>query len=63
MDRRDFLATTAVAVSSLAVRAAAAATEGPFGATATPVPIPAGQGLPLGPLSTRYLEQHPHRLI
>jgi hypothetical protein len=37
---------------------AAAATEGPFGATATPVPVPPAQGLPLGPLSTLYPDTH-----
>jgi hypothetical protein len=44
MDRRAFLATSAVTASGLALRAAAAATEGPFGATATPVPVPPAQG-------------------
>jgi gluconolactonase len=55
MDRRFFLAASVVTASGLALRAAAAATEGPFGATATPVPVPPAQGLRLGPLpSTRY---------
>jgi hypothetical protein len=45
MDRRAFLAASAVTASGLALRAAAAATEGPFGATATPVPMPPAQGL------------------
>jgi hypothetical protein len=59
MDRRAFLAASAVTASGLALRAAAAATEGPFGATATPVPVPPAQGLPLGPLpSTRYPDTH-----
>jgi gluconolactonase len=59
MDRRFFLAASAVTASGLALRTAAAATEGPFGATATPVPVPPAQGLPLGPLpSTRYPDTH-----
>src|SRR5258708_40239272 len=59
MDRRAFLAASAVTASGLALRAAAAATEGPFGVTATPVPVPPAQGLPLGPLpGTRYPDTH-----
>jgi hypothetical protein len=46
MDRRAFLAGSAVTASGFAVRAAAAATEGPFGATAAPVPVPPAQRLP-----------------
>ena len=59
MDRRAFLAASAVTASGLALRAAAADTEGPFGATATPVPVPPAQGLPLGPLPrTHYPDTH-----
>ena len=58
MDRRAFLAGSAITASGFAVKGAAAATEGPFGATATQVPVPPAQGLPLGPLSTRYPDTH-----
>jgi SMP-30/Gluconolactonase/LRE-like region len=59
MDRRAFLAASAVTASGVALRAAAAATEGPFGATAIPVLVPPAQQLPLGPLpSTRYPDTH-----
>ena len=40
MDRRAFLTASAVTASGLAIRAAAAATEGPFGATATTLAVP-----------------------
>jgi hypothetical protein len=56
MDRRAFVAASAVTASGLALRAAAAATEGPFGATA--IPVPAAQELPLGPLPGS-LSRHP----
>ena len=59
MDRRAFLAASTVTASGLAVRAAAATNEGPFGATAIPVPVSPAQQLPLGPLpSTRYPDNH-----
>jgi gluconolactonase len=58
MDRRAFLAASAVTASGLAVRVAAAATEGPFGATAAPLPVVPTHRLPLGPLSTRYPDTH-----
>ena len=59
MDRRAFLAAATVTASGLAVRAAAATNEGPFGATAIPVPVSPAQQLPLGPLpSTRYPDNH-----
>jgi hypothetical protein len=58
MHRRALLTVSVVTASGLAVRVAAAATEGPFGTTATPVPVPPGQRLPLGPLSIRYPDAH-----
>lgn len=59
MDRRRFLATSAAAATVVAAKVAAAATEGPFGETAVPMPVPEGAELPLGPLpDSRYPDKH-----
>lgn len=59
MDRRKFLVTSAAAATVAVAKAASAATEGPFGETAVPLPVPRGQQLPLGPLpDTRYPDKH-----
>jgi gluconolactonase len=59
MNRRAFLAATAAAATTATVKVAAAATEGPFGETGIPLPVPRGEQLPLGPLpNTRYPDTH-----
>src|SRR6187402_754502 len=58
MDRRKFLAASTAAATVAVAKAASAATEGPFGETGVPLPVPHG-GLPLGPLpDTRYPDKH-----
>src|SRR5690349_21691 len=58
MDRRAFLAGSAAAAATLKA-AAAAETEGPFGETGVPTPVPPDQRLPLGPLpNSRYPDVH-----
>jgi gluconolactonase len=59
MNRRKFLATSAAAASVAIAKTAGAATEGPFGETGVPLPVPPDQLLPLGPLpNTRYPDPH-----
>ena len=59
MHRRAFLAASAATAAVVNLRVAAAATEGPFGATAAPLPVPQAEGLPLGPLpNSRYPDSH-----
>ena len=58
MQRRAFLAASAATVATINLRVASA-TEGPFGATAAPLPVPQPEGLPLGPLpNSRYPDSH-----
>jgi gluconolactonase len=57
MNRRAFLAGTATAATAITLKAAAAATEGPFGETG--VPLRGTERLPLGPLpGSRYPDPH-----
>jgi len=57
MHRRAFLAATAAAATTVGLKAAGAATEGPFGQTG--VPLRDSSPLPLGPLSgSRYPDPH-----
>jgi gluconolactonase len=57
MNRRTFLAATAAAATTVTLKAAGAATEGPFGQTG--VSLPDTAPLPLGPLSgSRYPDPH-----
>jgi len=59
MDRRKFLAASAAAATVAVAKAANAATEGPFGETGVPLPVPPSGQLPLGPLpDTRYPDKH-----
>ena len=59
MDRRKFLAASAAAATVAIAKAASAATEGPFGETGVPLPVPPSGQLPLGPLpDTRYPDKH-----
>jgi gluconolactonase len=60
MHRRAFLAASAATAAVVNLRVAATtATEGPFGATAAPLPVPQSEGLPLGPLpDSRYPDRH-----
>src|SRR5215213_3300168 len=59
MDRRNFLVASAAAATVAVAKAASAATEGPFGQMAVPVPVPPSGQLPLGPLpDTRYPDKH-----
>jgi gluconolactonase len=59
MHRRSFLAGTAAAATAATLQAASAATEGPFGATGVPLPVPPYQEKPLGPLpNSRYPDPH-----
>jgi gluconolactonase len=58
MNRRLFLAASAATATAATLRAAGGATEGPFGETAVPVPVPRWEK-PLGPLpNTRYPDVH-----
>src|SRR6266536_572719 len=57
MNRRAFLAGTAATATAVTLKAAAAATEGPFGETG--VPLRGTERLPLGPLpASRYPDPH-----
>jgi gluconolactonase len=57
--RRAFLAASAATAAVVNLRVTAAATEGPFGATAAPLPVPPPQALPLGPLpNSHYPDSH-----
>ena len=60
MNRRAFLAASAsTAATAATLKLASAATEGPFGETGVPDPVPQYRELPLGPLpNTRYPDQH-----
>jgi gluconolactonase len=59
MKRRAFLAASAAAATAVTLKVAAAATEGPFGATAAPLPVTGSDRLPLGPLpNSRYPDSH-----
>jgi gluconolactonase len=59
MNCRAFLATSAAAATATTLKVAAAATEGPFGETAVPLPVPGYERLPLGPLAdSRYPDKH-----
>src|ERR1051325_3600444 len=59
MDRRTFLAASAAAATAAVTSAASAATEGPYGHTAVPLPVPPSGQPPLGPLpDTRYPDTH-----
>ena len=59
MNRRAFLATSAAAATATTLKVAAAATEGPFGETGVPLPVPGFERLPLGPLpNSRYPDVH-----
>ena len=59
MDRRAFLTASAAAATAVTLKVAAAASEGPFGATAAPLPVPQAEKLPLGPLpNSRYPDGH-----
>jgi gluconolactonase len=59
MKRRAFLAASAATATAVTVKLAAAATEGPFGATAAPLPVSGSDRLPLGPLpNSRYPDTH-----
>lgn len=57
MNRRAFLAGTAIGATAITLQAATAATEGPFGQTG--VPLRGTDRLPLGPLpGSRYPDPH-----
>ncbi len=60
MNRRAFLAATAsTAASAATLKLASAATEGPFGETGVPLPVPPYSELPLGPLpGSHYPDRH-----
>ena len=58
MHRRAFLGASAASAAVVNLAAAATATEGPFGATAAPLPLPQPEGLPLGPVNSRYPDSH-----
>jgi len=59
MKRRAFLAASAATATAVTLRAAAAATEGPFGETGVPLPVANADRLPLGPLpNSRYPDGH-----
>jgi gluconolactonase len=59
MHRRAFLAASAATAAAVNLRVAAASNEGPFGATAAPLPVPQAEALPLGPLpDSRYPDSH-----
>jgi gluconolactonase len=59
MNRRLVLATSAAAATATTLKVAAAATEGPFGHTSDPLPVPPMERLPLGPLpNSRYPDVH-----
>jgi gluconolactonase len=59
MDRRAFLAASAATATAVTLKVAAAATEGPFGITGAPLPVPQAEKLPLGPLpNSRYPDGH-----
>jgi len=59
MNRRAFLAASAATATAATLKVAAAATEGPFGETGVGLPLPRGEGLPLGPLpNSRYPDVH-----
>ena len=59
MDRRKFLAASAAAATAAIAKSASSATEGPYGHTAVPLPVPPSAQLPLGPLpDTRYPDKH-----
>ena len=51
MNRRAFLAASAATATAATLKAAGAATEGPFGETGVPLRVPEPERLPLGPLS------------
>jgi gluconolactonase len=60
MNRRAFLAASAgTAATAATLNFASAATEGPFGETGVPLPVPDYRQLPLGPLpNSRYPDRH-----
>jgi gluconolactonase len=59
MKRRAFLAASAATAAVVTAKVAAAATEGPFGATGAPLPLSPTERLPLGPLpNSRYPDSH-----
>jgi len=59
MDRRKFLAASAAVATVAIAKSATAATEGPFGETGVPLPVPPAGQLPLGPLpNSRYPDPH-----
>jgi len=59
VDRRKFLAASAAVATVAVTKTTSAATEGPFGETGVPLPVPPSGQLPLGPLpDTRYPDKH-----
>jgi gluconolactonase len=58
MNRRAFLAASAATATAAALKVASAASLEPLGETGVPLTAPSGEGLPLGPLFSRYPDSH-----
>ena len=59
MQRRALLTASVASATAATLKAASAATEGPFGETGVPLVVPPSERLTLGPLSgSRYPDPH-----
>jgi len=59
MQRRALLTASVASATVATLKAASAATEGPFGETGVPLVVPSSERLTLGPLSgSRYPDPH-----